>query len=740
MTSSTGKISQPNGEQKSAVAPSISLPKGGGAIRGIGEKFAANPVTGTGSMSVPIATSPGRSGFGPELSLSYDSGAGNGPFGFGWSLGLPAITRKTDKGLPQYHDVDESDVFLLSGAEDLVPVYKNGTRFEDDSTAPDYTIHQYLPRIEGLFARIERWTHKNSGNIHWRSISRDNILTIYGKNANSRIADPKDSSRTFSWLISETRDDKGNAVLYEYKPEDGVGVNFNHAHERNRGDRNDPRRAANRYLKHIRYGNLVPLLENSGKRPRFLTDLPNDKQPTDSDWMFQVVFDYREHDVDTPKPDDSKDWEFRKDPFSTYRAGFEVRTTRLCQRVLMFHHFPGEDGVGKDCLVRSTDFTYSHEQDPANVRNPVYTFLHAVNQSGYKREGGGYLKGTLPPVEFEYTQPIVQDTVEEVYPESMENLPTGLDGATYQWTDLHGEGIPGILTEQADTWFYKRNLSPIGKHPVEFAPLERVAVKPNLALATGAQFMDLAGDGQPDLVVLDGPTPGLYEHDGNEGWQSFRPFTSRLNRDTKDPNLKFVDLDGDGHADVLISEDDAFVWHSSLAEEGFGPARRVGKVLDEEKGPRLVFADNTQSIHLADLSGDSLTDLVRIRNGEVCYWPNLGYGRFGAKITMDQAPHFDHPDQFDHKRIRLADIDGTGTTDIIYLHRDGVRLYFNQAGNSWSKSQILRIFPHVDDIVSITPADLLGNGTACLVWSSPLPGDIRRPMRYVNLMVTVIRP
>lgn len=82
--------------------PSINLPKGGGAIRGMGEKFAANPVTGTGSMSVPIATSPGRSGFGPELSLSYDSGAGNGIFGFGWTLSLPSISRKTDKGLPRY--------------------------------------------------------------------------------------------------------------------------------------------------------------------------------------------------------------------------------------------------------------------------------------------------------------------------------------------------------------------------------------------------------------------------------------------------------------------------------------------------------------------------------------------------------------------------------------------------------------------------------------------------------------
>src|SRR5438876_3541157 len=103
--------------QAPVAAPTLSLPKGGGAIRGMGEKFGANPVTGTGSMTVPIPTSPGRSGFGPQLALSYDSGSGNGPFGFGWSLSIPAITRKTDKGLPQYQDAGESDVYLLSGAE-----------------------------------------------------------------------------------------------------------------------------------------------------------------------------------------------------------------------------------------------------------------------------------------------------------------------------------------------------------------------------------------------------------------------------------------------------------------------------------------------------------------------------------------------------------------------------------------------------------------------------------------------
>src|SRR5213082_753239 len=123
--------------QAPVAAPTLSLPKGGGAIRGIGEKFGANPVTGTGSMTVPIATSPGRAGFGPQLSLGYDSGAGNGPFGFGWTLALPAITRKTDKGLPRYRDVDESDVFILSGAEDLVPVLvEAGSQWQRERLPP----------------------------------------------------------------------------------------------------------------------------------------------------------------------------------------------------------------------------------------------------------------------------------------------------------------------------------------------------------------------------------------------------------------------------------------------------------------------------------------------------------------------------------------------------------------------------------------------------------------------------
>lgn len=88
----------------------LSLPKGGGAVKGIGETFQPNLSTGTGNFTIPIATSPGREGFGPQLSLQYSTDNGNGPFGLGWQLSILRITRKTEKGLPRY---DDNDVFVM---------------------------------------------------------------------------------------------------------------------------------------------------------------------------------------------------------------------------------------------------------------------------------------------------------------------------------------------------------------------------------------------------------------------------------------------------------------------------------------------------------------------------------------------------------------------------------------------------------------------------------------------------
>lgn len=688
-----------DGESKRQM-PAISLPKGGGSMRGIGEKFSVNAVNGTASISMPIAATPGRSGFGPQLSLSYNSGAGNGPFGLGWNLSIPSITRKTDKGLPRYQDTGTADSFILSDAEDLVPCLAENDQ-EPEVTGEDgrtYFIRRYRPRIEGLFARIERRVDKQTGDTHWQSVSKDNITTVYGRSPECRLADPRDKSHVFSWLIEESYDDKGNVIIYEYKQEDRENIDQSQPQEKNRlaGV------FANRHIKRIKYGNKQPYQRD--------------------DWLFQVVFDYGDHHPDISGVDPDQTWACRQDPFSAYRAGFEIRTYRLCRRVLMFHHF-AELG-DNPCLVRSTDFGYRPD--------PVVTGLTSVVQVGYVRdENGLYRKKTLPPVEFSYTGSKMGEEIHSIEPESLENLPVGLDGAQYQWLDLESEGVAGILSEQAGAWFYKSNLG-----NGRFAPEQVVSRQPALANLNGGlqQIMDLAGNGHKYLVQFSPPLSGYYERTGDGDWDSFTPFQSLPNIALNDLNLKFIDLTGDGFADILISEDEVFVWYPSRGRQGFGPSEVVRKLNDEEQGPALVFSDANQSIHLADMSGDGLVDLIRIRNGQVCYWPNLGYGRFGAKVEMAGAPWFDCPDQFNPGRIRLADVDGSGPTDIIYLGRDSITIWFNQAGNSWSEQNMLRVSPAADNLAAVSVVDLMGNGTACLVWSSPLPGDRRRPMRYIDLM------
>jgi RHS repeat-associated protein len=729
-------------------APSISLPKGGGSIRGIGEKFTVNAVTGTGAMSVPIYATPGRDGFGPQLSLNYDSGAGDGLFGLGWGLSLPSISRKTDKGLPRYFDPKEFDVFLLSGSEDLVPMYAkdaqgnwqrnaNGDMQFLDQIRDGYLVRSYQPRIEGLFARIERWSRLTDSDTHWRSISKDNVLTVYGRSATSRVANPADPTQVFSWLICESYDDKGNAVVYSYAREDDTDVDLSQSNERNRV------RNANQYLKSVQYGNQTPILIDS-TLPSFRRSHLPAPDFSKANWMFELLFDYgdvayadaaadpngRIFTTVDPTPAPQPAWAARLDPFSNYRSGFERRTYRLCQRALMLHHFPEELGVS-DYLVRATEFTYAQK--------PSGSLLLQVLQSGYKRQDdGGYLKRSMPPLSFSYAaSPLEDDTYQSLTPgivamSELSDLPAGIDNQDYRWIDLKGEGIAGIFSEQADAWWYKSNLG-----EGQFSEAHCIRQQPLWHGRDGTQpgLLDLVGDGRVDLVEFEAPTPGFYAQTPDSQWEPFRTFAKLPSLDWHDSNFRFVDLSGDGLADIFItSEEGGSTWYESLGREGFSAAHRIFSSLDEEQGPRLVFADGTQSVFLADMSGDGLVDVVRIRQGEAAYWPNEGYGRFGPKVLLDNVPDFDDLENFDPRRLRLADTDGSGPADVIYLGRDGIRVYLNQRGNSLSAPKTLGMLPIPDELSMISVVDFLGRGTACLVYASPLPGDSQTALHYLDLM------
>lgn len=272
------------------VLPSIPVPKTSGAIRGMGESIDVDLLSDTSALTVPIRVSPGYSGFAPELSLWYSS---NSPFGIGWSLELPSITRKTANAIPQYLDQDESDTFILTDHDDLIPVleYKGGrwsakTPVNRMTDGIQYEIRGYCPRTEGLFSRIEKWTAKETGETHWRTISKENTTMLFGTDSNSHIKEPG-GRKIFSWLLSSSYDDKGNAVAYQYKLEDPAGFNMGQADEYNSSDET---RSVGRYIKRIKYGNITPHLV--------------EPDVSKAAWMFEVVFDYGEHDTANLSSDD----------------------------------------------------------------------------------------------------------------------------------------------------------------------------------------------------------------------------------------------------------------------------------------------------------------------------------------------------------------------------------------------------------------------------------------------------
>lgn len=675
------------------TATQLSLPKGGGAIQGIGETFQANEFTGTAALSIPIPTSPCR-GFAPQLSVEYSSGSGNGTFGLGFALAIPNISRKTSKAVPKY---DETDTFLISSAEDLVP-QKEDIKTVDETK---YTVITYRPRVEGLFAKIEQWINQETEDSYWRTVSQDNVTSIFGKSKEARIFDPDCPSHVFQWLLSETFDSKGNYVVYEYKSENTDNVP-NGISEQNR------QQTAKKYLERIQYGSDSPLSEGQ--------DL--DKV----DWHFEVVFDYGEHNINPSNSNPhaaARKWACRPDPFSTYNAGFEIRTYRLCRNILMFHRFKelGEDPI----LVHATQFNYQETQ--------TVSLLKSVQSTGYRYEAGKYETKSLPPVEFDYTafapedsrfQPLVQSNGQDL---PGLNLPPD-----YLSIDLYGEGIPGVLYSDGKTTLYwepkgdKSTPNPSQKggdagavnygspKVLENFPIER-------QLQDGSRtLMDIAGDGRMALVVISSGTRGYYQYDPDgDTWVSWQPFEA-FPTDYQNPDNQMVDVTGDGLADILLVESDRLRIYPNQGEKGYGNPLIHPR---ENDVPMNKNGDIEEVLRFADIFGTGKQHLVRITNGRVECWPNLGYGKFGKKVQLGNAPRFE--ERLDASRLFIVDIDGSGTADIVYVYSDRIQIWFNQSGNQFSKPITVTLPSCWDQLNQINFADVLGNGTTGLVFSENHP-------------------
>lgn len=180
--------------EESGVAPGLmSLPSGGGGISPLGERFQPDLVRGSGSYSVPLQCPKGPNELRPSLNLAYSTGAGNGPYGFGWRLNVARIERATDRGLPTYTD---DDTFSIGEADNLVDV--GGGR--------------YRPSSDSRFWLVERTGES------WRIRMGDGRTLLFGQTAASR---EQDAGRVFAWYLDEEIDPAGNPIQYRYLRDGG---------------------------------------------------------------------------------------------------------------------------------------------------------------------------------------------------------------------------------------------------------------------------------------------------------------------------------------------------------------------------------------------------------------------------------------------------------------------------------------------------------------------------------------
>jgi hypothetical protein len=274
---------------------------------------------------------------------------------------------------------------------------------------PTPGVTRFRPRTEGTFARIERIRKPNADS--WRVTGSDGIVSLYGAPLPPTgdppvIADPAARSRIFAWNLSETSDLFGNRIQYRYRRD---------------ADTEGPHTWDQLYLEEIRYVDF----ETEGQT-RFLVS---------------VRFVYEE----------------RPDPFSEYRAGFEIRTRLRCSRIEIRTHANPDTAM----LVRTYDLVYvdqrvrAGELPGASLPLNRLSLLSQVRMTGHD----GPATQALPPLEFGYT--VFAPEQQRFQPIRAVNdaMPTrSLADDDHETVALFANGMPDIIQMTGNAARFWRNL------------------------------------------------------------------------------------------------------------------------------------------------------------------------------------------------------------------------------------------------------------------------------------------
>lgn len=680
-----------------------SLPKGGGAIHSIGTGWGAVGMTGAASFEVPLPLSPGR-GFNPAISLGYNSALGNGPFGTGWAASAGAIARSTLKGVPAYTD---EDVFIGPSGAELVPErtaqgelkLTTVSRFNGLKLDTTYTVGRYLPRNESAFDRIEHWSSAADTAGFWLVQGADGNIHLFGKTRLARIADPQTPAHVAQWLLEESLNPHGEQIYYQYK-----------ADSRGNGPRDY---SAQRYLGRICYANIAA---------RAHLELWTIETPVQKQWHFELLFDYGERTTalsQAPSYQEQQPWPQRSDPFCNYAYGLELASRRLCRQVLMFHYFPEEAALGREpVLTRRLLLEYTTTDTAGSLLQAVHSQACDANAEICH----------WPPLELVYSG--FQLTGEAAKFRTFEALDCIDEHQHYQLVDLYSDGLPGVLCRSEKNWHYRepvRAANPTAPDDVVYGPLqalERIPLAQQASIAHQA-LADLNGDGQLEWIIAQPAMSGFFTLENDRSWSNFAPFAA-LPQEFFQPTAQLADLMGNGVDDLALIGRNSVRLYRNKGAQGFAPAADIPHADDHLP---LPGNDETELVAFSDLLGSGQQHLVRIRHNEIKCWPNLGRGRFGKGFVFATLP-FTYA-EFDASRVLLADLDGSGASDLIYLQPDQALIFMNQCGNGLQAIPTPLPWPEGvrhERSCQVTVADLQGLGCTSLILSAHHPSA--RHWRY----------
>ncbi|WP_321503366.1 SpvB/TcaC N-terminal domain-containing protein [Breoghania sp.] len=659
--------------------PELSLPNAGGSL-GYGETFTPNGFTGTAELTFPLPMPEAR-GLKPSIALSYSSGAGNGVFGMGFTLTPSSFTRSTFTGPPAYDDTDT----LIFDNDYLVPKYAQSgnawQRVERRETLQGQTflVRTYLRRVEGPNDVIELWSEEATGTSHWKVTDADGGVRIFGQSPRARVFDPSDPKRIFRWLLCEEIDLKGNRIVYTYKAEDSAGLPAG----------SPPASTAQRYLDRVWYGNPTP-------------------DAAVADFCHMVILDYGSRDLDPPTIDPVRAWSLRPDPSSSYRAGFEIRTNRRCQAVLIACNFP-QTLAGSPLVTDVLSFDYCDEADrDAGLLGAVPSRMISLRHTGWRHNAAGTAQSkAMPKVRFDYTG-ISPDTA-AFGPISSDNgrpLSGNLADGSLQMVDLYGDGLTGFLTSGGPDVIYWR---PLGKG--RYQPGQPPPEFPNARTLSPRRVVlnDVEGNGRSDLMVITPGMTGFFPNRLQQDWGPFQPLPA-VPTVLLDPKARLLDLNGSGRTDVLCGDGSGWQVAMSKGADGYNAPHRV-----ETPEALPFYSSDAEYLFagFANIFGDGLAHIVHVWNGGVRVWPSLGNGTFAAPITLPGAPSGLKNASAD--QIQFADVTGNGCADLIIAHADGINIAFNEFGNGFSAPRRFALPDGFTRIDGISAGDILGLGLSGLV-------------------------